>query len=99
MKGRWLQPVRAEAKPGSADDFLVEEAVFDYIAGEQPGGVTIPMLALRFNAEFDQGIGGSAVERAVRELVCDDWLQMRGAAVIPVRPSGQIAPIRPNSMA
>jgi hypothetical protein len=46
----------------------------------------IPMLALRFNAEFGQGESGSAVERAVRELVCDGRLRMQRGKVVPGRP-------------
>ncbi len=48
--------------------------------------MTIPILALRFNAEFEQGDTGSAVERAVRELVRDGRLQMRAGKVVPRRP-------------
>ena len=64
---------------------LVEAVVLAYVVGERPEGVTIPMLALRFNAEFDQGDTGSAVERAVRELVRDGRLQMQGGKVVPRR--------------
>lgn len=70
--------VRAQAeRPTSDDDVLVEAVVLAYIVTERPEGVMIPMLALRFNAEFDQGESGSAVERAVRELVCDGRLRMQ----------------------
>jgi hypothetical protein len=66
---------------------MVESVVLAYLVTERPEGMTIPALALHFNAEFDQGVNGSAVERAVRELVCDGRLRMDGAKVIPPRPS------------
>ena len=62
---------------------VVESVVLAYIVAERPEGVIIPMLALRFNAEFEQGVNGSAVERAVRELVREGWLEMQGGKVIP----------------
>lgn len=70
----------------SDDDVLVESVVLAYIVTERPESVMIPMLAFRFNAEFDQGESGSAVERAVRELVCDGRLRMRRGKVVPDRP-------------
>jgi hypothetical protein len=73
MPGRWRSGVR---------DMLVESVVLAYIVNEWPDGVTIPALALRFNAEFDQGVSGSAVERAVRELVRDGRLQIRAGRVV-----------------
>lgn len=71
----------AEQRP--CKDALVESAVLSYIIDEQSGGMTIPMLALHFNTEFDQGQSGSAVERAVRELVRDGRLQVQGGKVVP----------------
>jgi hypothetical protein len=79
------QRVRAESERSASDDVLVESVVLAYVVGERPEGVTIPMLALRFSAEFELGDTGSAVERAVRELVCDGRLQMRGGKVVPDR--------------
>jgi hypothetical protein len=84
----WRRRVRTHAKRHpSDDDALVESVVLAYIVTERPEGVMIPMLALRFNAEFDQGESGSAVERAVRELVCDGRLRMQRGKVVPDRPS------------
>jgi hypothetical protein len=67
------------------DERLIQSVLLAYVETEQPEGVTILMLSLRFNAEFEQGIGGSAVERAVRELVRDGLLRMRGGKVVPER--------------
>lgn len=87
MPASWRKRVRAQAeRPTSDDDVLVEAVVLAYIVTERPEGVMIPMLALRFNAEFDQGESGSAVERAVRELVCDGRLRMERGKVVPDRP-------------
>jgi hypothetical protein len=73
------------------EDIVVQAVVLAYIVAECPEGVMIPTLALRFNAEFDQGYGGSAVERAVRELVCDGRLRMQGGRVIPDRAAWSVA--------
>lgn len=85
MPARWRNQAEAQRERRGSDNADVESAVFAYIVGERPKGVTVPMLALRFNDEFDQGIDGSAVERAVRELVRDGRLQMQGGRVIPVQ--------------
>ena len=69
----------------SDDDVLVESAVLAYIVAEHPEGVTIPLLALHFDDELEQGFSGSAVERAVRELVCDGRLRMQRGKVVPDR--------------
>jgi hypothetical protein len=66
-------------------DVLLKSVVLAYIITERPGGVIIPILALRFHAEFDLDISGSAIERAVRELVCDGWLRMQQGKVVPAR--------------
>ncbi|MCW2987409.1 MAG: hypothetical protein JWM24_347 [Solirubrobacterales bacterium] len=86
MSGWWRRRVRTDSKRCASDDVVVESVVLAYIVTERPEGVTIPMLALRFNAEFDQGISGSAIERAVRELVCDGQLRMHRGKVVPDRP-------------
>jgi hypothetical protein len=65
---------------------VVESVVLAYLITERPQGMTILMLSLYFNAEFDQGVEGSAVERAVRELVRDGQLRMQGGKVVPGRP-------------
>jgi hypothetical protein len=75
------------AERRTAEDIRVESAVLAHIVVERPEGVIIPMLALRFSAEFDQGSSGSAVERAVRELVCDGRLRMQGGKVVPIDPA------------
>lgn len=80
-RGRRL--VRAKVKRCAPGDLSVELAILACLAVERSEGVTIPMLARRFNTEFDQGISGSAVERAVRGLVRDGWLQTQGARVAP----------------
>jgi hypothetical protein len=80
----WLRQ-RGRMKSGNADDSLVEAVVLAYVITERPEGVTIPALALRFNAEFDQGVCGSAVERAVLELVRDGRLWMQSGKVVPDR--------------
>jgi hypothetical protein len=86
MPAWWRKRVRTQAeRRASDDDVLVESVVLAYIVTERPEGVMIPM-ALRFNAEFDQGERGSAVERAVRELVCDGRLRMERGKVVPDRP-------------
>jgi hypothetical protein len=77
--------VRAESARGASGDALVESIVLAYIVAERPQGVTIPALALHFNAEFEQGVDGSAVERAVRELVRDGRLEIRAGRVLPNR--------------
>lgn len=84
MPGWWRRRGRTESGR-CAEDALVESVVLAYVVGERPEGVTIPMLALRFSAEFDQGDTGSAVERAVRELVRDGRLHMQGGKVVPRR--------------
>jgi hypothetical protein len=76
----------AQSERRGSDDVLVESVLLAYIVYERPEGVLIPMLALRFSAEFDQDLGGSAIERAVRELVCDGRLQMQGGKVVPGPP-------------
>jgi hypothetical protein len=87
MPAWWRKRIRIQAEQATTDDdVLVESVVLAYIVNERPEGVTIPMLAVRFNAEFDQGDGGSAVERAVRELVCDGRLRMQRGKVVPYRP-------------
>jgi hypothetical protein len=87
MPAWWRRRVRTHAERGASDDgVLVESVVLAYIVTERPEGVMIPTLALRFNAEFDQGVSGSAVERAVRELVCDGRLRMQRGKVVPNRP-------------
>jgi hypothetical protein len=78
--------VRTGYESDASDNGLVELVVLAYIVAERPEGVTIPMLSLRFNAEFDQGISGSAVERAVRDLVCAGRLRMHGGKVVPDQP-------------
>jgi hypothetical protein len=83
---RWRKLVRTKAEQCAPDDLLVESAVLDYVITERPEGVSIPMLALRFNAEFDQGVSGLAVERAVRELVRDGYLRMHGGKVVLHKP-------------
>jgi hypothetical protein len=65
---------------------VVESVVLAYLVTERPQGMTILMLSLHLNAEFDQGVEGSAVERAVRELVRDGQLRMQGGKVVPGRP-------------
>lgn len=87
----WRKRIPAEPERRASEDILVESAVLTYLLTEQPKGVTIPMLALRFNAEFGQGASGWAVERAVRELVRDGRLQMRGGKVVPNRTSWSAA--------
>lgn len=79
---------RAERRP--AEDIRVESAVLAHIVVERPEGVIIPMLALRFGAEFDQGSSGLAVERAVRELVRDGRLRMQGGRVVPTVPAMRV---------
>jgi hypothetical protein len=87
MPAWWRKRIRTQAEQGTSDDdVLVESVVLAYIVTERPEGVMIPMLALHFNAEFDQGERGSAVERAVRELVCDGRLRMDRGRVVPDRP-------------
>ena len=83
MPGRWRRRIQAEPEKSISEDVLVESVVLAYIVTECPDGVTIPALALRFNAEFDQGASGSAVERAVRELVRDGRLQIQAGRVVP----------------
>lgn len=61
----------------------VESIVLAYVKTERPEGVYLAALALHFNAEFGQGSTGLAVERAVRELVRDGRLRMRGGKVVP----------------
>jgi len=85
MPVRWKRRSQTESERCAAD-VVVESILLAYVAIERPEGVTIPLLALRFNAEFDQGVDGSAVERAVRELVRDGRLRMRGGSVVPNRP-------------
>lgn len=87
----WRRRARAGAGVSISEDMLVESVVLTYIITECPEGVTIPALALRFNAKFEQGVAGSAVERAVRELVCDGRLQIRGGHVIPAWPGREFA--------
>jgi hypothetical protein len=62
--------------------------VLAYILTTPPRGVRILTLALDLNADFDQGIDGSAVERAVRELVRDGRLWMRAGRVVWVDSAG-----------
>jgi hypothetical protein len=83
MPGRWRNQVGGEAKECASDDVLVESIVLAYIVAEHPEGVTIPMLALHFDAELGQVLTGSAVERAVRELVCEGRLEIQGGKVVP----------------
>jgi hypothetical protein len=86
MPAWWRKRVRAQTeRRASDDDVLVESVVLAYVVTERPEGEMIPMLALRFNAEFDQGVSGSAIERAVRELVCDGRLRMQRGKVVPDR--------------
>ena len=61
----------------------VESIVLDYVMTEHPEGVYLAALALHFSPEFGQSSTGSAVERAVRELVRDGRLRMRGGKVVP----------------
>jgi hypothetical protein len=86
MLGWWRRRVREQPERRAADDVLVESVVLAYIVAERPEGVMIPLLALRFNAEFDQGVSGPAVEQAVRELVRDGRLRMQDGKVVPDRP-------------
>jgi hypothetical protein len=86
MSGRWRKRARAQSQRRGSDDVLVESVLLAYIVYERPEGVLIPMLALRFSAELDQGLDGSAIERAVRELVCDGRLRMQGGKVVPGPP-------------
>ena len=90
MPGRWRKQDRSDSERSPSGDVVVESVVLAYIVSDRPEGVTIPMLALRFNAEFEQGVSGSAVERAVREL-CDGRLQMQGGKVVPNRPAWSVA--------
>jgi hypothetical protein len=83
MPSWWRRRIRTQSERPISDDAVVESVVLAYIVDEQPEGVLIPMLALRFNAEFGQELGGSAVERAVRELVRDGRLRMDGGRVAP----------------
>ena len=85
MPGLWRKRDRTRFRRRGSEDMLVEAVVLAYVVTERPEGVPIPALALHFNAEFDQGIGGSAIERAVRELVCAGRLRMKGAKVVPGR--------------
>jgi hypothetical protein len=79
----WRKRVGAKAeRRASDDDALVESVVLAYIVAEHPEGVTIPLLALHFDAELEQGLTGSAVERAVRELVCDGRLEIQCGKVV-----------------
>jgi hypothetical protein len=91
MPSWWKRKPRENSERCVADAVLVESVVLAYVVGECPQGVTIPTLAVRFNAEFDQGIGGLAVERAVRELVCAGRLQMQGGRVVPDRSAWELA--------
>ncbi len=75
----------------ASEDIRVESAVLAYVVTERLQGVIIAMLALRFAAEFDQGSSGMAVERAVRELVRDGRMRMRGGRVVPNRPDCEVA--------
>jgi hypothetical protein len=86
MPGWWRRRERSKSGRYAATDTLVESVVLAYVLTERPEGVMIPTLALHFNAEFDQGVDGSAVERAVRELVCAGLLRMEGARVMADRP-------------
>jgi hypothetical protein len=81
--------VQARAEASASEDVLVESVVLAYIVTERPQGMTIPMLALHFNAEFQQGASGSAVECAVRELVRAGRLQMHGGKVVPGQSLGR----------
>jgi hypothetical protein len=65
--GRWRRRDRTESERRAANDLWSNRALA-YVFTERPQGAAIPALALHFHTEFDQGIGGSAVERAVREL-------------------------------
>jgi hypothetical protein len=80
--------VWTDSRQDAAEDMLVESVVLAHLITERPQGMTILMLSLHFNAEFDQGVEGSAVERAVRELVRDGQLRMEGGRVVPGRPGG-----------
>lgn len=91
MPSWWERGLRENSEQCAADDVLVESVVLAYIVGECPEGVSILTLSLRFNAELDQGIGGLAVERAVRELVCSGRLQMQGGKVVPDRAAWELA--------
>lgn len=53
--------------------------------GERFTHLTIPELSFRLSAELGQGGEGSAVERAIRELVRSGLLRMDGGRVIPGR--------------
>lgn len=86
MRGRWRRRDRAGSDLRAGTDIVVESVVHAYVLTECPEGVTIATLALHFDAEFDQGVEGSAVERAVRELVRDRRLRMQGARVVVDRP-------------
>jgi hypothetical protein len=95
MPGWSRRLVRTEPLRCTAEDVVVESVLLAYVGTERPEGVTIPMLALRFNVEFDQGVNGSAVERAVRELVRDGRLQMRGGKVVAARSDWRVGPVAP----
>jgi hypothetical protein len=79
----WTRRDRKEPGRIGIDDALVQSVVLAYIITERSEGVTIPMLSLHFNAEFDQGEKGLAVERAVRELVSEGRLRMEVGLVVP----------------
>ena len=91
MASWWKRLARKDPERRPPVDVVVQSVVLAYIVAECPEGVSIALLARHFNAEFEQGIDGTAVECAVRELVSNGQLRTQGGKVVPDRAAWSVA--------